>query len=606
LYCIIYMAIICLGLAECKKEEEPSIKITNLQRIEQMFERDTLKIEYITSGSGLDSVCLIIDDKIKETQKNPHENFLYIPDEEGSFGIQLKLGAYYKSGVVKFSEIYYVNISNLITPPLSFSITRYDGLTSYFVGEKLSITVSAIMGDLTEFTQIKLFMNQDDLGTKTESPFTFITNEILTSENTINVELKDTNNRIHYVKQELIVPVNTPPENINYFFYYQGNNGPGAFLATDSILTMFIGFDNMMIEHVDFFIDDYKVTSFLSKDQSVSKVVNFGVLPAGSHSTYCIAYDDRGASTKSAVLPFNIYLGFELDDEILDVEYSGNEEMVFLSSKSKLYVINPVKGELAESIDLPYTDATSIDYVPEENNLYIAFNQGKLFSWNCSSQVFSEIALTNIQGIQDIEIDSDHNAVMASNRVLLFYNFSTGKRSTGAVTLDDGATLVFDKSEKIIVSGGNPHSSGSYIYEHKLISDSLHYVRRQSNSDFSEKLQIDPLNNKFLISFKGGYTPGITTYDLVSFAVNGVCSIMYPVYSTYSSDGNFIFIGDEIDEMISVFDAKSNSLIITYKIPVGESTRIDKIVPNISNSSLTVFQKDVFSTKGKVIFISLK
>jgi hypothetical protein len=603
---MISIASICLGLAECKKEEEPSVKITNLHRIEEMFERDTLKIEYITSGSGLDSVCLFIDDKIKETRKVPGDHFLYIPTEEGSFGIELKLGAYFKSGTVKFSDIYFVNISNLYTPPLYLSITRYDGLTSYFVGEKLSITVSAITGDLTEFTQIKLYVNQDDLGTKTESPFTFISNEILTSENTVSVELKDLNNHIHYVKQELIVPVNTPPENISYYFYYQGNNQPGSFLATDSILTMFIGFDNLLIDHVDFFIDDYKATSFVPKNSSVSKVVNFGVLPAGSHSTYCIAYDDRGASTKSVVIPFNIYLGFELDDEILDVEYSGNEEMVFLSSKSKLYVVNPVKGELTEAIDLPFTDATSIDYVPEENNLYIAFNQGKLFSWNCSSEVFSEIALTNIQGIQDIEIDSDHNAVMVSNHILLFYNFSTGKRSTGAVTLDDGATLVFDKPEKIIVSGGNPHSSGSYIYEHKLISDSLHYVRRKSNGDYSEKLQIDPLNNKFLISFKGGYTPGITTYDLVSFAVNGVFSVMYPVYSTYSSDGNLVFIGDEADEIISVFDAKSNSLITAYRIPAGGSTRIDKIVTNISNTNLTVFQKNVFHTEGKVIFISLK
>lgn len=600
------MASICLGLVECKKEEEPSIKITNLKSIEQIYERDTLKIEYNTSGSGLDSVCFFIDDKIVEIQKVPKNHFLYIPASEGSFGIQLKLGAYFKAGVVKFTDIYFVNISNLITPPLSFRVTRYDDLTTYFVGEKLSVTVSAITGDLTEFTQIKLYMNKDDLGTKTESPYTFISNEILTSENTINVELKDQNNRIHYVKQDLTVPVNTPPEIINYYFYYQGNNEPGAFLTSDSILTAFIGHDNLLVDHVDYFIDNQKVTSYLPKNQSAYKVVNFGVLPAGAHSTYCVAYDDRGASTKSAVIPFNIYLGFELDDEILDVEYSGSEDMVFLCSKSKLYVINPVKGELTKAIDLSYSDATSIDFVPEENNLYIAFNRGKLFSWNCSSQALSEIALTNIPGIQDIEIDSDQDAVMVSNHILLFYNFSTGKRSTGAVTLDDGATLVFDKPEKIIVSGGNPHSSGSYIYEHKLISDSLHYVRRKGNGDFSEKLQLDPVNNKFLISFRGGYSTGITTYDLVSFAVNGVFNVIYPVYSTYGSDGNFVFIGDENDEIISVFDAKSNSLIITYKIPAGDHTRIDKIVPNISNTSLTVFRKNIFSPEGKVICIRLK
>src|SRR5450759_1012004 len=106
LYCLISVIIIYVGLAECKKEEEPTIKITNLKQIEQIFERDTFRIEYSATGSGLDSVCFFINDKIMETQKVPQKHFIYIPVGEGSFGIQLKLGAYFKSGIVKFTEIY--------------------------------------------------------------------------------------------------------------------------------------------------------------------------------------------------------------------------------------------------------------------------------------------------------------------------------------------------------------------------------------------------------------------------------------------------------------------------------------------------------------------
>jgi len=214
---IIPALIICIGLARCNKEEDPSINITNLQSIEQMYQRDTLIIEYSVNGNGLDSVCLFIDDKIWDTQIFPKKQFNFIPVGEGSLAIQLKLGAYFKSGLMKFSDVYSVNISNLITPPLYFSVTRFDDLPIFFVGEKLKITISSYPGAFSEFSQMKVFMNNDSLGIKTLPPFIFFSNEILFSKNTINVELKDRQNRIHHVKYDIDIPVNTPPT-VNYYF----------------------------------------------------------------------------------------------------------------------------------------------------------------------------------------------------------------------------------------------------------------------------------------------------------------------------------------------------------------------------------------------------
>lgn len=604
LYYILTIILMWFLVAGCKKEADPGIRITNLAQSQTVFESDTLRIQYHASTTGLDSVCLVINDVKQETQTAPLNFFNYIPTGEGSWLAQLRLDAYYKSGIVKSTEIYYINVSNLITPPLRYLVSRFDGLSNYFVGEKLSITIQAIEGDLKEFKKIKVYLNEIDLGTSIAAPYIFISEAVVKSENTINVELTDQSNRIHHVKMQMTVPVNTPPV-VTYYLNYNENAEHGAYLSSDSISTVFSGFDNIKIDHVDVILDNQKVTSFIINNSSGHKVINLGYLPTGSHSVYCNTYDDRGLSSKSVIIPFSVFGGFELADPILDLEYSDKAEITFALSKSKLYVINPVREELTKVIELPYSDATSMDFVPEENSMYIAFNQGKLFRWNGSSQLFSEIALSAIPGIQDIEIDAVHNAVMISNNKLLFYNILTGKRSSGAVALNDGATLVFDKSEKLVVSGGFPHSSGGYIYEHKLISDSLHYLRRDYTGGFAEKIQLDPTNNRYIISGRSGYRTGVTTYDLISFSIVGVLNVLYPLYATFSTDGNLVFVGDDNNHNISVFDPKNNSLIKEIAIPTGVYNTINMFGPNINNTALIVVRKHIFKPEGRIFFVRL-
>jgi len=162
------------------------------------------------------------------------------------------------------------------------------------------------------------------------------------------------------------------------------------------------------------------------------EVINFkqiplGNLSAGNHEFYCTAYDDRGKSTKSSILPVKVYPTFIIDNNINDFEYSGSANTAFMISDSKLYVIDPGQEQLSKVIDLPYQDAIAISFATEGNNLYIAFKQGKLVSWNIDNQAFIDVYLTDISNLEDIATVSNNRMMMISNLDLPITDLTTGK-----------------------------------------------------------------------------------------------------------------------------------------------------------------------------------
>lgn len=602
----ILLCIICTILVNCTKEVEPAIRVTNLKAITGIFERDTLKIEYNVSGKGLDSVCLFIGDSIRITDKTSQHYFLYVHPKPGGTSFQLKLGAYYKSGEIMFSDKYIINISTLYTPEMIFNIKRYDGLSSYFVGEKLSITVKPrnTEEDMSAYTSMTFYLNGDNLGT-VSSPYTFLSNEIKTAENNVKIELKDKNNRIHIIQTELMIPVNVPPV-VNLSFSYR-NRVPGrAYFTSDKIYLELSVSDDIMIDHLEYYLDDEKIssTSYNLSSISLSPFI-VGTLPAGAHNIYFVAYDDRGASKKSGILSFLVFTSFKISSKIVDTEFSNAENVVFVATNSKIYLLNPVNDELIKTVDLPFSDATSIDFINEDNSLYIATAQGKLFRWNISDQVFEEIIVPGISNIKDIEIDSEHHAMIISNNDLFSLNLSDGIMTKGIGIQDNGSSLIFDRSDNLVLSGGNPHLSASYVYVHQYYNDTLRYIRKANIGAFAKKMYLRSGKNEFLISCQGSIN-NVRAYNTTSLVKSHEYNVSVPVSAAYSPDGNFVYTGDDDLIRISVFDAESSVLLRSFTLPLDNVQYIDQILPNINNSRLVIATWDDLNLNAEVIFIHLK
>lgn len=596
-------------IISCKKEEKVEIQITNLTTITDWSEGDTLNIEYSFSGRGLDSICLVIDNNVIQTQVVPRNIFKYLPDRSGAYAFELFLIAYYNSGLIRTTKTYYVNISNLITPPLDFIVTRDDGLPTYFVGEKLVLTVVARFSTDTlrkEFKEITLYLNGDSLGTRKTPPYAFLTKEIRTEKNLVKVALKDKNNRIHHVDQQLDIPLNQSPA-VQLSYGYRHNIQPGTYFTTEAVTLEVSASDNLKIHYIDNYFDN----SYYSTDTINLEVMNFkqiplGNLTAGYHEFYCIAYDDRGKSTISSVLPVKVYSTYITDSNISDYEYSGSANMAFMLSASQLYLIDPVQEQLSKVIDLPYQDAVAISFATGENNLYIAFKQGKLISWNIDNQTFFEVPLTNISKLEDIAACSNNRMMMISNHDLLMADLSTGEIVRNNIYLDSGSSLTVDSQKNLVIAGGNPQSSSGYVFVSQIGVDTLINIKSADIGGYAPKILVNPWKNELLnLCGSPSYITGMSAYNEITLEYAGSYSFLYSAAGSYSLDGNYLYLGADFEGNIETFNTDNRNKINSYPVPIPDNEAAKFIFPDLSGTKLVVVTRNIFNPGGRFFFMNL-
>lgn len=595
-------------LPGCKKEEQPEIKILNLKSITDIYERDTLSVQYYVARENLDSVCLVIDGKIRKTQGPAESNITFIPESRGSYAFQLRLYAYYRSGVIIISQEYFVNVITLYTPALDFMISRDDGLPSFFIGERISITIKtrSASESLDAFSRISVYLNDDLLGSKTEGPYSFISDTIQREQNKLTVRLTDKNNRVHYVENNLIIQANKPPS-VTFEFNYRHNMPPGYYFTSDSIVTLLYGTDDVKICRVDYYVD-YK---FVTKKQFDTDRIFFnpfpvGKMPAGRHSVYCIVYDDRGKQTKSAILAIQVYKDIDLNKAIRDVEYTDDPQIVFLLSGTSLYVLNPVPEEITRIVELPVADAVAMDYSVAAGKLYIAATQGRLFSYNVGSGILEEVPLAGVSNITDMEIDNYQNLALISNNKLISVNLSTGKLINTSTALSQGSTLIFDKTNKFIITGGNPGLSSSNVYIYQLGSDTLIYRKKADIGGYGYRLEMSPKGTEFIISPKSrDLRTMLNSYRTSDLSKKSTYQQQYASTSTYSADGNFLFITDNWNSVVNIYNTGDMLKTGEFHIPIADNNYLNYLLPNKDNTSLVVMTMDVFSSKVKIVFVRL-
>jgi len=588
----------------CNKADKLSeeIQLIILQDYVSIFERDTLIVNYQISGVGIDSVCMIINSDIVECQLTPLKQFHFIPDSSGTYF--LKLNAYHDSNMFVESDSVQINVMRLKAPKLKYIIKRNDELDSYFVGEQLDITVRDFYDNTVTYKQLKFFLNGNHIGTKVEKPYSFETPIITNSENSMLIELTDWDNRVHYISQPLNVPINAPPElNFNYYFQHD------FFLTEDSVVFQLTGKDEINTEYVDFYVDDqYVLTDSVNTNWFINRKYNFGLFAPGIHTVYCIAYDDRGISSTSTVFETAVYQSYRLDDKIIDTEFTEDENLVFAISNSKLLNINPVSQEIVRIVDLPYSNAITIDFVNETQRLYIGFENGQLVYWDNISESFSTITTTVFSSINDLEIDySKNKAILIADQMVSTINLSTNDIVQASVSVNQKSTLVYDRSNNTVIAGGRPDVDQNHFYKLKLENESLLYQGTMSARVHSKKILLNPIRPEFLTQRQpGGYTPSITLFDIEGFGgILGEYDINNGSSASFSIDGELLFVGEsDVDEYLCVFNTQNFSHFNLYNIPLKTYDYVSHIIPTHDNTKVIIITENVFQNKVKLFFFN--
>lgn len=602
------MLLTCLILVNCTKEyNSPTIKIADLDDHLYYYARDTIKIDYTINGSGFDSICLYVNDTIYKTQIDPRYVFNFIPERTGQY--QLKLIIFYNSNKNNESKTLSLQVYDLSNPDLRLVCTRIDGEKSFFVGEKLNIIVEPqwFWINLYEIKQVTLFLNNENLGTRYLQPYSYETSNIINSENIVKLELIDTANHIYNIEMPLIIPFNTPPT-IDFGIRYQNNIISGYYYSTDPIIYSISGTDNVVTHYVDYYLDDkYLDTDSINKSNYAYRELNIGTLKPGKHTGYCIAFDDRGDSTISPLTDFVVYKAIDINDKIIDIERSNDKSRIYAASKTKLYLINPESEEISKTIDLPFHDVTTTDFVSKENRLYIGFSDGHLIHYDEVTGKFTTILNSEITSIGDIKVDADlHIALLISGEKVLILNLPTKGLTPAPITVYIGSKLIMDQVNKIAVTGGDPGTSRSSLFKIKYNSNSMTLIDQKEFSLFIDKLLLKPGSSAFTIKENSRtYCTAFRTFDYNNFIEKGLYSSFQPQSACYNTDGKMFFIGNDSDKYIKVYNTDNFSLLNSLYIPLTDYNDVEHCITNQDNSKLVLFTTNVFNNEVKIVFVRL-
>jgi hypothetical protein len=592
----------------CRKDNSlPEIHIIDFRNHGFVNVQDTVQIKYSISNTDVDSVCLLINDSVFASQVRPENIFYFIPESSGNYSI--KLSAYRNDGERFTSEVVFIFVNALNTPYLRLVATRLDGNKDFFLGEELLITVEPewYLDSMKYVKQLSLYLNNDSLGTKYFSPYIFETGPTEQINNVIHIKLTDTAGYIYNIEKQLVVPKNTPPK-IEFGFRHYNNLKSGFYYSVNPIIFNINGTDNIITKYVDFYLDSkYIATDSVNTSYYVYRELQVDTISPGKHIAYCIAYDDRGDSTISGKVGFEIYKTIDINDKIIDIVKADDKTLIFAISGSFLYKINPISEDITAKYTLPHQNPTSIDYVNEENKLYIGFKDGNISCFDNSINNFQNLISSVVSNIGDFEIDNDLNlGILISDTSLNLLNLKTEKLISCPTLVYKGSALAIDRINKTIIAGGDPHTSSSWLYKFKYNTDSITLIDKKEIYQFIEEIKLLPDYNEFTIIEKhGSYCYGYEAININDFTLRGKYVSDIPSTGCYSSDGTKFFIGEDFDNNILIYNTNNFKVAGYHYIPLIDYNDVSLMITNADDSKLILATSNVFYEEVKLIFIRL-
>jgi len=561
-------------------------------------------IPYTAHGDKIDSICLIVDGVIHNTQYQPEKSIVLMG--EPNTRPVLAIAVYHHSGLITYSERVQISVSSYYKPDVSIDITNINNDDEYFIGEQLLFKFSShTYGfDINDCQQMNLKINGQDLGTLTARPFRFQSHVITTKVNKIELEIKDVLGVIHNYEETIEVPINPPTE---LEFRLSSNNGATSLSFNDAPVRLHVdAHENTKIDHIDYYLDQELAQVVNVNSSYYYNDSNIDTLSVGRHELYCIITDDRGNTVQSETFLINMnkVINIDFDDKFIDTKTTNSESIIYALSKSKLFIINPVLEEISNTLILPYPNAISFDYVEEQQMLFIAFESGQIVVWDETLSSFTDVCTSIFSNIRDIEIDYVHQkAFLISNAKLYSYDLTSGDTVCSTIPLEENSCLAFNKMDDNIIVGGNTLSTGNKFYKMKFESGSFIRMTQKRFGRFVDEIYINPNSNELI--FRSGRNSG-TVWDIDDFGNDNVYfEITYPSSVAYNYDYSEIVLGEDTDNKLHFFDARTYQELYEFKLPYITYESTTFLIPAHDPKKWVIFINIGMHSEAKIAFLNL-
>jgi hypothetical protein len=211
-----------------------------------------------------------------------------------------------------------------------------------------------------------------------------------------------------------------------------------------------------------------------------------------------------------------------------------------------------------------------------------------------------------VSNLEDIAACSDNRLLMISNHALLLLDLTTGKVVSDKIYLDSGSTLFYDSQKNLVIAGGNPQSSSGYIFVSQIGVDTLINLKSADIGGYAPRILVNPWKNEYLnLSGSPSYITGMSAYNEITLEYAGSYSFLYSAAGAYSFDGNYLYLGVDMDGYVEVFNTSSRAKISSYSIPVPDDESNQLIFPDQGDTKLVVVTKKIFNPGGRFFFMAL-
>lgn len=158
-------------------------------------------IPYSASGEKIDSICLIVDGKINNTQYKL-DNEINIITEPNTRPI-IKIAVYHHSGLITYSESVRIKITKYTKPSIDMMITISDGSNEQSKRLTIRLKNNTSGFDINSCKYVSLSINDTLFETQTESPFKFELDVITPAHPYFELEILDEDGIINTYEKDL-------------------------------------------------------------------------------------------------------------------------------------------------------------------------------------------------------------------------------------------------------------------------------------------------------------------------------------------------------------------------------------------------------------------
>ena len=605
---ITVLLIIAFAVIMCNKDlDDIFIKLhEDYETIAQ--QGDTVKIAYSCSSSSIDSIAIMVNDIQHARQTEIHDYIPIFAAEKGNY--QFQLIAYFKTKQIAWSETGSFYVNPLESPTLSYQVTTLDGSFHYFVGDELLVTVLPKYDpwDLSLFKEVSFSFYGELIGTKTSAPFQFKTPPVLYNQNRIDIGLLDSAHRFHEISHMLEVPDN-PPAQITFTTWGNQNGNSMCYYSTDSIGFWYNVRDLADMARVDIYIGDMLVisdTGGVDVSATISNTQYVHSVPPGDYQAYLVGIDTRGDSTISDPIDIRVVKTVDIADKIIDTEPTQNPSIAYAITKSQLLVLNAENESIDQLLDLPFANATAIDYVPTEGRLYICFQQGEIVFWDQSSNSFNTVATGLFSNLRDIEIDYiQQTAILLNNGDLYTFNLSSSDTINANLNLREECVLGYSKISNTVVVGGQKQSSYNTYHKLKLENSQLTHLTYNNLSGYVQHICINPTKDELLIDMS------LTTHQYYLYDIDNFGSISGVFYTNnnqslcFSSTGEYVYTAEDSHDQIVCFNSETSEVLHAHFIPISTYRHVEHLIPVPGDEKIILIEYESSPNETKILFSSL-